>query len=424
MKRLSAPRPSSLLGVAIVIVTLTALAASAVGARTLDGKSPVAATGAAKTTTVTLSGWASSPVETAALKKTIAAFERANKGIKVKYAPISGDYDAAMLAKFSARKPPDVFYVDSLDVPDYLPALEPLNKFIQKTHFNTKPFFPRLLGGYTIKGQIYGFPKDWSPLGLEGNPAMLTKAGIRTAPRTWAQFSSALQKLKSTNAVPGGAPACLSLDWARILAFVYQNGGSFLNASRTKAVVNSPANIATIKTYLGWLQSGLAKTPSQLGVDWCGEALGKEKAAFIFEGNWVYSYMQEQFPSVNFRVYPMVRNKAEGNLAFTASYSMGKFSKNKDAGWKLLSFLVSPQGQSVWSKNSGFLPARKDVKAPPGRAAFVKAAPAARPWQFTSGFQKVIDLAGNELTATFEGKQSVEAMMRKIQTAAAEAIKK
>jgi multiple sugar transport system substrate-binding protein len=414
------------IGVRVAIACLVLAVAALAGVVGRGGKaaaSPSASQAAAKTTTVTLSGWASSPTETAALRKTVAAFEKANKTIKVKYAPISGDYDAAMLAKFSARKPPDVFYVDSLDVPDYLPALEPLNKFIAKSKFDTKPFFKRLLGGYTIKGQIYGFPKDWSPLGLEGNPTLLAKAGV-AAPKTWAQFTTALQKLKTANAVPGGAPACLSLDWARILAFMYQNNGAFLNASRTKAVVDTPANVATVKTYLGWIQSGLAKTPGQLGVDWCGEALGKEKAAFIFEGNWVYSYMQDTFPAVKFNVYPMLRNKAQGNLAFTASYSIGKNSKNKEAGWKLLSFLVGKQGQGIWSKNSGFLAARSDVKAPPGRSNFVKAAPAARPWQFTAGFQKVIDLAGNELTATYEGKQTVEAMLRKIQAAAAAAIQK
>ena len=45
--------------------------------------------------------------------------------------------------------------------------------------------------------------------------------------------------------------------------------------------------MATVTTYLNWIKRQ-AKTPEQLGVGWCGEALGKEKAAIIFEGNWVY----------------------------------------------------------------------------------------------------------------------------------------
>ena len=42
----------------------------------------------------------------------IAAFQRKYPKIKVKYDAIP-NYDQAMLAKFSARKPPDVFYLNS-----------------------------------------------------------------------------------------------------------------------------------------------------------------------------------------------------------------------------------------------------------------------------------------------------------------------
>jgi multiple sugar transport system substrate-binding protein len=83
--------------------------------------SPAAKNRKAATTTVTLSGWASSPEETAALRATIASFQRAFRNIRVVYAPISGDYDAAMLARFASRRTPDVFYVDSLDLDDYRP---------------------------------------------------------------------------------------------------------------------------------------------------------------------------------------------------------------------------------------------------------------------------------------------------------------
>lgn len=408
--------------VGIVLAALLVLAAAVAGAgQAREDKS----TAAKATTTVTLAGWASSPEETAALRRTIASFQRFNKDIKVSYTPISGDYDATMLARFAARRPPDVFYVDSLDVPDYLPALEPLNAYMKRTKgFTTKPFFKRLLAGFTVRGQVYGFPKDWSPLGMVTNRAMMQKAGVQRAPQTWAQFRTALERLRSTNAVPGGAPACLSLDWARILAFMYQNNGAWLNAARTQSVINSRANVTTLTTYLGWLRSGLAKTPAQLGVGWCGEALGKEKAAVVFEGNWVYGFMQKDFPNVGFAVQPMIRNKARGNLSFTAAYSMGKASKKKGAAWRLLRFLVGKNGQGVWSRNSGFLPSRGDVKAPTGRANFVKEAPYARPWQFVKGFQRVNDLAGKELEKTANGDQTVQQMLRNIHEATQDAIRR
>jgi multiple sugar transport system substrate-binding protein len=386
---------------------------------------PAGQAGETQTTTVTLAGWASSPEETAALNRTIAQFERLNRGMKVEYTPISGDYDAAMLARFAAKRPPDVFYVDSLDLFDYQPALEPLNTYIRNTrNWSTRVFFTRLLNGFSVNGRIYGFPKDWSPLGLIANAQMLQRASVTVprAPATWQQLTQMMQRLRSANAVPGGAPACLSLDWARILAFMYQNGGAWVNPSRTRAVINSPQNRTTLTTYIGWLKSGLAKTPAELGVGWCGEAIGKEKAAIVFEGNWIYGYLQKDFPSVRFSVNPMVRAKTRGNLGFTVSYSIGKDSQNKKAAWRLLRFLVGKQGQSVWVKNSGFLPARSDVSAPSGRANFLREAPYARPWQFVKGFQRVLDFAGKELEATYNGDQSVAQMLADINRETQDAI--
>jgi multiple sugar transport system substrate-binding protein len=383
---------------------------------------PAAKNSKAATTTVTLSGWASSPEETAALRATLTSFQRVFRNIRVTYAPISGDYDAAMLARFASRRTPDVFYVDSLDLDDYRPALEPLNKYIRQSKVSTKPFYARLLNGFKRGSTIYGLPKDWSPLGMVVNTQMLQRAGV-TRPATWAQFTAALTRIRTQNAVPGGAPACLALDWARLLAFIYQNGGAWVNASRTASVIDSPRNVQTVTTYLGWLRSGLARTPSQLGVGWCGEALGKEKAAVIFEGNWVYSYMQKDFPSVRFRVDPMLRARQRGNLSFTVSYSMSRFSRNKQAAWTLLRFLTGKNGQRVWSRNSGFLPSRNDVSPPSGRANFIREAPAARPWQFVKGFDRVLDLAGKELEKTYNGDQTVQQMLRNIDVATEAAIR-
>ena len=407
------------------VVLLTAASVSLVVALSAAARpaGPEGTSAATGTTTVTLSGWSSSPAETAALRAVINAFQRQNRGVRVNYAPISGDYDAAMLARFAARRPPDVFYVESLDFLDYLPALEPLNRYIAQSrrNFSTRPFFPRLLNAFKRGNTIYGLPKDWSPLGMIVNPAMLQRAGVTSPPRNWTQLTTALTRLRSTNAVPDGAPACLSLDWARILPFMIQNRGHFITNGR--ATVNTPQNVATVNRYLGWLQSGLARTPAQLGVDWCGTALGQGKAAVVFEGNWIVGFMQEQYPSVRFRIDRMVRNQQEGNLGFTVAYAMGKAGRNKAAAWRLLRFLVNRQGMGIWTRGGIALPSRSDVRVPTGRANLQRAAPAARPWQFGKGFQRVMDAAGNELTSTFEGKQTVNVMLQKIQTLVAEALR-
>ncbi len=257
---------------------------------------------------------------------------------------------------------------------------------------------------------------------MQTNTAMLQRAGVR-APQTWAQLTTAAQRLGST--MPSGTkPICLGADWARALAFVYQNGGSFLNASKTRATVATPAVRQAIDFYVGLKNRGLAGTPAELGVGWCGEALGKEKAAIVFEGNWVVPFMTEQFPTVRYANNRMVRGRQGGNLAFTVSYSMAKDSKNKNAAWTLLTYLTGKQGMAVWTSKGLALPSRSDVKPVAGRASFLAQAPVSRPWQFAPGFARVMTVANNEFTAVFEGKQTVPGMLAKVQAEATAALRR
>jgi multiple sugar transport system substrate-binding protein len=403
----------------ILAVFTGLLVLAATGASTTQGQTAAPAAAQASTT-ITLSGWASSPTETKLLREVIRGFEKTFPSIKVDYAPISGDYPAAMLAKFAARTPPDVFYVDSNVAPDWIKQrlLEPLDPFVSKSKLKTRAFYPSLLNGF--KGpdrKLYGFPKDWSPLAMQTNNALFKSSGVQV-PKTWAELGAAAKKLK----VPGGRAICLSPSWDRLLAFVYQNGGTFLNASKTKSTVNTPAVASAVNFYVGLIKSGVAGTPAQLGAGWCGEALGKEKAAIVFEGNWVVPFMADTFPSVAFTNNKMVRGKQDGNLAFTVSYSMARDSKNKQAAWQLIRYLVGQPGMKTWTSKGLALPSRSDVKPAAGRASFIAAAPAARPWQFAPAFTKVMDVANNELTAVLEGKQTVAGMLKKIEQAANDAL--
>src|SRR5436189_4092923 len=341
-------RRTQMLGVLAVVVFSAVVVAA--GAQARVNAIPGSVIKKTAVTKVTLTGWASSPAETAALKTTIGGFERSHPKYTVNYAPINGDYPAAMLAKFAARRPPELFYVDSNVAPDWMSqgVLQPLDQLIKQNHYNIKPFFPRLLSAFKYKGHIYGLPKDWSPLAIETNNAMMAKAGVKP-PKTWAQLRTVAQKLKDANAVPGGAPLCVDPDWARLLAFVYQNKGSFLNAKKTAPTVKSAAVRQAVQFDSGFQSAGLAATHDKLGVGWCGEALGKEKAAIIFEGNWVVPYMHDTFPGVSYGISQLPKGKTFGNLAFTVSYSMARDSKNKPAAWTLIQYLVGRQGMSTWT---------------------------------------------------------------------------
>ena len=379
----------------VVLVLLTVVVASAAEARTQK----------ATATTVTVSGWSAGKTEDDLFQGIVDTFNRTHPNIHVDYSIINGDYTTAMTARFAAQNPPDVFYVDSARLSTWARqgVLQSLNPYITRSKFDTSKFYPGLLGAFKVGKTFYGFPKDWSPLAVEINKTMFAKAGIKRAPRTWAELTAAAQKLASSGAVPDGKPICLNPDWARMLAFVYQNRGSLAN-------VQSPAVAAAVNFYVGLIKKGLAATPTQLGVGWPGEALGKEKAAIIFEGNWVLPYMPANFPQVKFGVAPMVQGKVNSNLGFTVSYSLAKASKNQQAAWTVLSWLTGQKGMQLWMSKGFALPSRSDVKVPNGRQAFLSQGPFSRGWAFPN-FDATYTIMNNDLQAVINGSMSTQQML-------------
>jgi multiple sugar transport system substrate-binding protein len=364
---------------------------------------------AQKVTNVTFAGWSSGPDEDALDQQMAAAFNRTHKNIHVSWTVINGNYTQVMTAKFAAHNSPDVFYVDSSVIGSWEKqgVIQPLNSFVAKSHFNTKAFYPKLLGAFKRGSTIYGFPKDWSPLATEVNNNLLGKAGVKV-PRTWAQLKSAAKTIQSKGL--SKHPICLSADWARMGAFMYQNGGSL-----TKNVT-SKANAAAVTFYVGLLKSGLAYTPP--AGSWCGQELGQGHAAIIFEGNWVLPYMKSTYPNTHYGVSPMVHGKQQGNLAFTVSWSMGKDSPNKQAAWTVLSWLVGKQGEKLWMSKGLALSPRKDVPSIGGRGPFLAAAPFAHGWGFGNPFfANAYTVMGNDLNAVIAGSKSVGSMLSDVSAA-------
>jgi len=359
-----------------------------------------------KVVNLTFAGWSSGPDEDALDQQMADKFNStvgAKEGIHVTWTVINGDYGQAMTARFAAHNAPDVFYVDSGVIGSWIKqgVIAPLNGLVKSTHFNTKPFYPKLLAAFKKGSTIYGFPKDWSPLATETNNALLKQAGVK-APKTWAQLKSDAKAIQSKTS--SNHPICLSADWARMGAFMYQNKGSITSH------LTSKANVQAVKFYVGLLKSGLAYTPP--AGSWCGQELGQGHAAIAFEGNWLLPYMKQQYPNTHYSAHPMIKGKANGNLAFTVSWSIAKSNPNKAAAWKVLSWLVGKQGERIWMSKGLALSPRTDVPSIGGRKPFLAAAPFAHGWGFGNpNFASAYTVMGNDLNAVIAGSKSIPAML-------------
>ena len=366
--------------------------------------------------TVILSGWQASPEEGELLEEMFAGFEEACPNITIDYQPVAGDYPQAMLANFSAASPPDVFYVDSAVAPEWIEEgfLMPLDDYASDTGFDTSQFYEGYLDAFRgSDGAIYGLPKDASTLALFYNADMLEAASIEP-PTTWEELEAAAEAL-TTDDVTG---LCLSPSLDRALAFIYQNGGALYNEDFTEATIDTPEVSEAVEFYLNFFESGVAGDPAGLGSGWCGEALGQEKVAMVFEGNWLIPFMEGTFPEVNYSLAEMPAGAEQATLAFTVSYSIGADSANPDAAWSLLSYLTGPEGMETWTSQGLALPSRQDVPVPEGREALLAGAEYARPRSFVPSFADVSGAFNNAMSAAVEGNGSADEVVSDAQAAA------
>jgi multiple sugar transport system substrate-binding protein len=396
-------------------------AAATTAAATTAAATTAATTTAAITPNTSVSGNVriaiapSSPAEDAIVDQQLANFAKAYPNVKATKEVIASDYTTKIQTELAGGSPPDIFYVDSLIAPDLIvdKQLEPLNSYADKNKVNISDFYPNLVKAFTgSDGKVYGLPKDHNTLAMIYNKDMFQKAGITTPPKTWDELTAAAQKLKASLPADSAAIA-LEPDIARMLAFVYQGGGSMLSADGKSSTVTDPGFKKGMDFYVGLRTQGFAKKSSELGADWPGDALVKGKAAIAFEGGWFIPFATAANAMDKFSLAELPKGEQQGNLDFTVAYVMAAKSANKDAAFALLSFLTSDSQQKLLSDAGLALPSRTALTDGflakyPERKALLDGVPYSKPWQFGVGFGGFDTKVNPVLQAVFSGSKTID----------------
>lgn len=373
--------------------------------------------------TISLATWGSSPAETAALTDAIATFEARYPTIRVNLI-VDSDHSAQMAAKFAAKTPPDVFYLDWGVAQDWISqgVLYDLTSSIASSNFNLAPFNKSYLKPFQSAGGIYGLPKDANPLVLEGNKTLMAKAKIKALPTTVKEFDAQAKLLLAKKITP----MCVDADLNRLGAFFVSFGGGISNASWSASLLGSAQTKAAMTWVMGNYRSGVFKTPSQLSAGWAGEAFGKAKCAYTMEGAWLDPFVHDSFPAV-FKAMvkaPLPSAKHAGSLAFTAAYAIGKDSADKTDAWTFIQYMTGARGMTIWTSQGVAIPSRSDVPTPLGYD--VNAQVAKSPYTVSPpaivGWSKVIDAFNNEAkkqiqTKNFNVAKATASILSKAQAA-------
>jgi multiple sugar transport system substrate-binding protein len=320
-------------------------------------------------TEVRLSGWASSPSETALLESLLYQFSVANPDIIVKYEPITGDYKQAMLTAIASGTEPDVFYVDIGYFQEFAKSgvLLPMDDLMAATGTTPDMFIPSLMAAFTYNGKVYGIPKDFNTLGLFYNKGLFDAAGLAypTDAWTWTDLQNAAKAL--TNLTDPKKPIygfCDPADAGRFPVFVEQNGGSVMNTDLTDTTLDSQQAIEAAKFYTDFRVNKIGATPADVGEGWQGTVFGKGQCAMVYEGGWLIPYMTSSFPGVQYGVSRLPAGPAgKGNLTFTVSWSISNNTKHADAAWKVVEFLTNEASQTTVLQSGFALPTRVSLQS-------------------------------------------------------------
>ncbi|MGV0028320.1 ABC transporter substrate-binding protein [Phormidesmis priestleyi] len=374
---------------------------------------------------ITLSGWQSSPTESRLLKQVIDQFEKKYPNIRVKREVINSQYMDVIKTRLIGEVAPDVFYLDALEAPLLMKykVLEPLNSYI-KPEFKIADFEPTLLNAFRQNNQIYGIPKDFTTLALFYNKTAFTKANLTQPPKTWNEFIQYSKLLTKQGAVKQFGFA-VTPELPRQQFLIQAFGGRLVDRNNY-AVFASPEGLKGLQLVVNqYRRDRSAAQPSDVGANSGDEMFGRGNAAMMLSGAWTIPYFRETFPNLEFSTaeVPTINGK-KGTMAYTVAYVMNRGSKHKEAAWKLIEYLTSPDGMKV-SGNQGFaLPSRRSVLTELGYdrdplyAPLVAGARYATIWQAGETLPTILTNFDNQFISALLGEQPLSDAMKKAQDTA------
>lgn len=372
---------------------------------------------------IRLTGWTSSDQEQTLFEQILEEFRTANPDIKLTYEPIPADYATKIQTDIAAGSVADVFYVDSMVAPDFMVngALLELDAYMEAAGVNAADFYPGLIQAFQLNGKTYGLPKDWSSLAMVYDTQALTDAGVANPPTTWDELRAAGQALLDATGEPR---INIPPDIAREFAFHYAAGAGVISDDGSSIVIDSPEAATALDFYYGLYRDGIATTPADAGAEWPGDALAKDYADIVFEGNWVFPFLKENAPDLAFGISEMPEGPAgKATLAFTVSFSAYAETQQPEAAWTVINYLTGEEGMGKWTSLGLAMPSRTGLSDAwlqqfPEREPFLTSGEYARGWQLGPGGQAFYNDANADIQGLFAGTLDVATTLQNWQTEA------
>ena len=295
------------------------------------------------------------------MEQVIPAFEKANPDITVEAQAIPyPDFRQKILTSLAGGTAPDVARIDIIWSPEFA-KLGALEKLDGKPGFSALKgaVFPGPLSTNAYNGSYYGLPLDTNTQIMLYNADLLKAAGVG-APKTMNEvqgYLNKLQKKQGGKVTQWGLAFSGPSNWV-LLPWIWSNGGQVLDPSMTRATgyLNGPKTVAAINMLLAWSKAGLIAPTMAGGGLGTWDGMGTLKYAGIQDGPWAYPALKAQYPKLNVE-HALFPSGSGGSVSVVGGENIVMFggSKNKDAAWKFMQFMLSMPTQ-ITMASTGQIP--------------------------------------------------------------------
>ncbi len=292
-------------------------------------------------------------------------------------------YEERLLTSMAAGRPPDVYLMDSPDIPTFVDrglALD-LAPFQEALGFREDSVFPQLLNAFQRGSALFALPKDFTPMVLYANRAVLEEAGVEPPPLsgwTWEEFRDALRRT-TADRDGDGRPEVYGFDFPRNLfqwtPFVWSAGGDILGRVSGGDIVatgfmDGPQALEAYAFLTGLAEEGL--TPGARFVyrgDPAREArFASGGQAFLLSGHWTLRVFRDlvndrelELEIVPIPYHPSLQRGT--TVLYASGWAVPPSAPNLRHAVDLAGFLASPAAQRIRAEAGLAIPSRMDVAA-------------------------------------------------------------
>lgn len=318
------------------------------------------------------------PAEVKAVRGFLKQFQKSNPDTKVEliHAPDS-DYYVKLQILIAGNETPDIMYMDSNAYPGYIEkrVLFDMTEYIKhdpdKTSppFKLKDYFSQAEKPFLYNGRYYGLSKDFTSFVLYYNKDLFDEAGVQYPNKnwTWQDFRKAaiaLTKDKNGDKIIDQFGFVFETWPGYWISWIRQNGGKIYDTSKGQYVIGAEPflekNVETLQFLYNLMYEDHCVPTVQEANDMKGaQLLETGRVAMATYGRW--RTLELKNVPFNWDIAELPHKRQKASTLFTVAYSISKTSKQKLKAWKLIKFLLGPQGQTATAESCLAIPSLRSV---------------------------------------------------------------